>query len=155
VRVFLLPALLLGVACGSATPEDACSVMTSAGPLPVVSSYPGQSCASFASDVTARVADYLQWRPVNLSGWTLDIVPAGSIGGNHGGMTYFPERMIHVEGQGAQLRVFVHELEHVRLGPDSEDHCGWAAFAAWELETTGLDETSYDDSSCAEASGER
>lgn len=53
------------------------------------------------------------------------------------------------------MPVLVHELEHVRLGPSSENHCGWTAFAAWELTETGLDEASYDASSCAEASGEK
>jgi hypothetical protein len=147
--------LTLGVACGNSTQEDACMVSTPAGTLPVVSSYPGQTCAAFAPMVSARVVDYLQWNSVNLSGWTLEILPPGSIGGNHGGMTYFPQRLVQVEGQGGQLRVFVHELEHVRLGPDSESHCGWEGFAAWELSDTGLDETSYDATSCAEASGEK
>jgi hypothetical protein len=151
----LLALLTLGVACGTSTPEDACMVSTSAGTLPVVSSFPGQDCATFAPMVSARVQNYLQWHPLDLSGWTLEVVPAGSIGGNHGGMTYFSERLVQVEGQGGQLRVFVHELEHVRLGPNSESHCGWEGFAAWELADTGLDETSYDAATCAEASGEK
>jgi len=143
------------LACGTSSPEDTCSVATPVGMLPVASSSPGQSCASFAPEVSARAQDYLTWRLVDLSGWMLEIVPAGSIGGNHGGMTYFGQRLMQVEGQGGQLRLFVHELEHVRLGPDSENHCGWAPFAAWELQETGLDETSYDAASCAAASGEQ
>jgi hypothetical protein len=79
-------------------PEDACNVTTAAGTLPVVSSYPGQRCASFAPMVSARVLDYLQWRPSDLSGWMLEVVPP-SIGGNHGGVTYFSQRMVQVEGQ--------------------------------------------------------
>jgi hypothetical protein len=156
MRFLVFPAFVaLGLGCGTSTPEDSCPVATSAGTLSVVSSYPGQSCASFAPEVAARVQEYVGWRPVNLSGWLLEIVPAGSIGGNHGGMTYFSERLVQVEGQGGQLRVFVHELEHVRLGPTSENHCGWSPFASWELSETGLDESSYDNASCAEASGDR
>ncbi len=153
--LLLLALLTLGLGCGSSVPGDTCSVPTSAGMLSLASSYPGQTCASFAPEVATRVQDYLSWRSVDLSGWLLEIVPEGSIGGNHGGMTYFPERLVQVEGQGGQLRVFVHELEHVRLGPDSENHCGWSPFATWELAETGLDETSYDAASCAEASGDR
>jgi hypothetical protein len=149
-----LAVAMLGLACGTSSPEDTCSVATPAGMLPVASSYPGEACATFAPEVTTRVQDYLSWRPVDLSGWMLEIVPAGSIGGNHGGMTYFGQRLVQVEGQGGQLRVLVHELEHVRLGPDSENHCGWAPFAAWELQETGLDETSYDIASCDGSSGE-
>lgn len=156
MRSRLLLALAgLGLACGTSSPLDMCTVATPAGVLNVASSDPGASCASFAPEVSTRVQQYLGWRTVNLSGWTLEVVPAGSIGGNHGGMTYFSQQLVHVEGQGGQLRVFVHELEHVRLGPDSENHCGWAPFAAWELQETGLDETSYDVTSCEDASGEK
>ena len=156
MRGLLLLALVApGLGCGRSMPEDTCSVATSAGMLSLASSYPGQTCASLAPEVTARVRDYLSWRPVNLSGWLVEIVAAGSIGGNHGGMTYFSERLVQVEGQSGPLRVLVHELEHVRLGPDSENHCGWSSFASWELARTGLDETGYDAASCAEASGER
>lgn len=105
--------------------------------------------------VVARVEDYLQWRPVALSGWTVEVVPAASLGGHHGGMTYSAQRLVQVEGKSLGLRIFVHELEHVRLGPESENHCGWTGFAAWELQETGLDEAGYDATSCADTSGEQ
>jgi hypothetical protein len=152
-HLVLLAGLALGAGCGGSSPSsDTCIVTTSAGPVPVVSA---QSCAAFTEAVAADVEEYQQWHTVRLAGWTVEIVPAGSIGGNHGGMTYFADRLVQVEGQGVGLRVLVHELEHVRLGPDSENHCDWNDFASWELAETGLDEFSYDAASCAQASGER
>jgi hypothetical protein len=155
LRLVALAVLVLGAGCGSASVGETCLAATPAGTLPVSSSAPGEACAAFATEVAARVGDYLHWRPVALSGWNVEVVPAGSISGNHGGMTYFAQRLVQVEEQSSGLRVFIHELEHVRLGPDSEDHCGWEDFAAWELQDTGLDEASYDVTSCDEASGEK
>lgn len=92
-----LALLVLGAGCGSTSVGDTCTVVTSAGMLPVASSDNGARCEGFAPLVVSRVEDYLQWRPVELSEWTVEVVPAGSIGGNHGGMTYFAQRLVQVE----------------------------------------------------------
>jgi hypothetical protein len=54
-------------------------VSTSAGTLPVVSSFPGEDCATFAPMVSARVHEYLQWHPLDQAGRWKSSPPEASV----------------------------------------------------------------------------
>lgn len=89
---------------------------------------------------------YSEWSEAPFWGWT--VVVEARVDADHAAVTHHDSRVIEI--QAGFLAILPHELEHARLGPASDRHCGWVAdgFAAWEETATGIDERSYLEASC-------
>lgn len=101
--------------------------------------------------------DYLKWNRVDDRGWTVSVVKPGSLGASTNpklsgwivvGLTTWDAQLIQLDAW--YLESYVHELEHVRLGPDSGAHCHWISdgFVAFELSDVGYDDTYYVETTC-------
>ncbi len=89
-----------------------------------------------------RAAFEERWGVVYLEGWAIRFRTTPIQGVGFSGWTSWSANTVDVRyDAGAGLP---HELEHVRLGPDSREHSGWCAeFVPWELSAVLWDDTGY------------
>jgi hypothetical protein len=107
---------------------------------------PPTACHTAATALGVYRTTYEEsWGEVALSQeqWTIRIRTGSAVDADgHTGVTYHHSRVVDVAED--VLETLPHELRHVQLGRESDDHHGWCdGFAPWEERVLGVDERTY------------